>query len=88
MKINLHDNQKLIAETVTDLPDGSRIVTEVVQQDLSSVLVGTFYYPAGADDPELSRWCGYCDGVLVGCIDCPNNDPHLDCVNNSLYCRS
>ena len=34
----------------------------------------------GADGKALtSTYCGTCGGVSVGCVDCPNNDPALDC---------
>ena len=88
MRTKLETNQKLLAETPTDLPDGSRVVTEVIKQGDTGIIVGTFFYSKGASAPSVSRYCGYCDDVLVGCIDCPNHDPHVDCVNNTITCGS
>ncbi len=88
MRIKLQTNQKLLAENSTDLPDGNRVVTEVVRHGDAGILVGTFFYSQGASEPAMSRWCGYCDGVLVGCVNCPNNDPYVNCVNNTVGCQS
>jgi len=88
MRIKLAPNQKVLAENPIDLPDGNKIVTEVIKQGDTGIIVGTFYYTRGAANPSIRSWCGYCDGVLVGCVDCPNNDPVLNCIDNTITCGS
>jgi len=86
MITKLSSRQKLLGENSMDLPDGNRIVTEVVKDGERGLVVGTFYFTKGASSPTVRSQCGYCDGVLVGCIDCPNHDGHVDCETHTMQC--
>lgn len=86
MQTKIRTDQKVLAEHVVELPNGTKILTEIISQGAHGVLVGTFLVQQ--DEPRLLSWCGYCDGQLIGCVDCPNKDPVLDCVQRRIYCAS
>jgi len=83
----LKGTQKLIAQHTLNLSNGEKLIVELIENSPSSVILSHIKLDrSGA--VTRTNCCGYCGGVLVGCVDCPNNDPFLDCVNNSISCQS
>ncbi len=81
----LKDGQRIVSSAAIALPHGGSIVTEVIGQDQKSFIVGTIHVaPNGVVTKAL--YCGYCDGVLIGCVDCPNNQPFLNCATRTVSC--
>ena len=76
---SLSDGKMMISEHRTQLPNGQTIVHEVLKTGDDDIVTANIL--VGADGKALtSTYCGTCGGVSVGCVDCPNNDPVLDCV--------
>jgi len=84
---SLSDGAKLLSENSVDLPNGQKMVTEVIELGGDQFITGNTLI--GQDGQKImSTYCGACSGVSVGCVDCRNNDPVLDCVNRRIYCAS
>jgi hypothetical protein len=80
-------SKKLLSQQSLALPDGNTLVTEVIQAGPDAFITGNILVgPAGI--VINSTWCGTCAGKSVGCVDCPRNDPVLDCPNSRIYCQS
>jgi hypothetical protein len=84
---SLADGHLLLAQNSVQLPDGGKIVTEVVQVGESNFITANIRYDANGVI-IFGTFCGECGGVSVGCVNCPNNDPLLNCVNNTISCYS
>jgi len=83
----LAGSQKLLSQNTTNLSNGQKMVTEVVEAGPNQFLTGSIL--VGADGAVITgTWCGTCSGQSVGCVNCPNNDPVLDCPNRRIYCAS
>jgi hypothetical protein len=84
----LGNGEKLVGQSQIDLPNGNRLVTEVIQIDRDSFLIG--HVTVAQKDGVVIRgtWCGECAGRSIGCVDCPNNDPVVNCVNGTISCGS
>lgn len=84
---SIGEGANLISENSVDLPNGQKMVTEVIQLGDDKFITGNTL--VGADGAKImSTYCGTCSGVSVGCVDCRNNDPVLDCINGRIYCAS
>ena len=79
--------QKPLAQNTVALPNGNTLITEIVQSGPNQYITGTIMLDQNGHRVH-ALWCGSCDGQQVGCVDCPNNDPVLDCVNRTVYCAS
>lgn len=85
--VKLAPGNELLGSGVVDLGDGRKVVTEVVAAgDVSTVISVTIEGGKGAAARTMCH--GYCDGVYIGSVDCPNNDPFLDCINKTISCQS
>ena len=82
----LSDGQKLLDQHRVSLPNGQTLVTEVVQTGDDAFMTGSILLDG--EKVIMGTWCGTCSGQSVGCVDCPRNDPVLDCVNRRIYCNS
>lgn len=83
----LKGTQKLLFQHTIDLRDGEKLVVEVVQNDPKSIILSHIQIDRSGAAIKCHS-CGYCGGVFVGCVDCPNCDPFLNCVNNTISCQS
>jgi hypothetical protein len=79
--------QKLLSQNSVVLPNGNTLVTEVIQTGSEDFITGTILVDTKGV-AITSVWCGTCGGQSVGCVDCPRNDPVLDCPNRRIYCAS
>ena len=85
MKIS--QDQQLVAQHELTTRDGQRVAVELIRNsDTSMILAHSFLDDAGVVVNSTS--CGYCEGVHVGCVNCPNNDPYLDCISKTISCQS
>lgn len=82
----LADGQKLIDQHRVSLPNGKTLVSEVIQTGPDSFIAGSVMLDG--ETVIKGTWCGTCSGQSVGCVDCRNNDPVLDCINMRIYCAS
>lgn len=81
----LSDGAKLLSENMVDLPTGQKMVNEVIQTGEDQFIIGHILVREDGVS-VFSTYCGTCSGVSVGCVNCPNNNPVLDCVNRRIYC--
>lgn len=79
--------QKLLSQNTTDLGNGQTMVTEIVQSGPDEFLTGHILVDKDGS-VIMGTWCGTCGGVSIGCVNCPNNDPILNCVNRTITCGS
>ena len=83
----LKAGQRQLSQNTTDLGNGQKMVTEVIQTGPNEFLTGNILIDKDGA-VIMGTWCGTCDGTSVGCVDCPNNDPVLNCVNRTISCAS
>lgn len=80
----LNVGQELLAQNELPLPDGGKIITEIVKNQDGGIIVGHIYFEKDSNDVTIQQWCGYCGGQLVGCVNCSN--PFLNCANRTITC--
>lgn len=85
MRTKLEPGQRLISATEAALPNGDTMVLEIVAHDESTFVVSQSLIPSGSSEAKETQHCGYCQGVLVGCVTC--NNYTLDCVRRRIYCN-
>lgn len=83
----LDGGKKLLSQQSISLPNGHTLITEVVQTGPDSFMTGNITVD-GSGATISSVWCGTCGGQSVGCVNCPRNDPVLDCPNRRIYCAT
>jgi hypothetical protein len=71
-------------------PTGSdfEVIVEVVRQSDGALLVSRYLRRRDNGGIHGSETCFYCDGKLLGCIKCPNNDPLANCTTGQIGCSS
>lgn len=86
--IEMIEGYELVSDHVSALPTGGKIVVQIIRAADKGYMVVHGYSDDSDPDvvPELRKACGYCDGVEVGCVSCPGNNPTLNCVTGTISC--
>lgn len=81
----LASGYKLLSQQTTGLPNGNYVVLEVISVDTSSYIVAEYELDS---DGNATRnvYHGHCGGGYVGSVECPNNDPFLNCSAGTISC--
>ncbi len=74
----------LLASSEAALPNGGKVVTEIIEDGDATIYASLHFDPNGVQ--ILGYFCGSCGGVSVGCVECPNNNPVVNCVTRTIYC--